>query len=63
VLAGGYAQVWAGLAPLFAELSEEERAEVLGRTARRSYRLDEDRIAAAAAAFAPPPPASEPAAG
>jgi L-fuconolactonase len=63
VLAGGYAQVWAGLAPLFAELSEEERAEVLGRTARRSYRLDEDRIAAAAAAFAPPPTASEPAAG
>lgn len=51
VLAGGYARVWAGVTPLLARLDEAERAEVFGGTARRVYRLDQERLAAAATAF------------
>jgi L-fuconolactonase len=49
VLAGGYDRVWEGLQPLFAQLSEPDRADILGGTARRVYRLPPDRLAAAAA--------------
>jgi L-fuconolactonase len=52
VLAGGYEHVWTGLAPLFAELDEADRAQVLQHTASRVYRLDPDRLAAAARALA-----------
>ena len=48
VLAGGYQRVWEGLAPFFDELSAPDRANVLGGTARRCYRLDPERLAAAA---------------
>lgn len=48
VLAGDYDRVWAGLQPLFAELSTADRAEVLAGTAVRCYRLDPDRLAALA---------------
>jgi L-fuconolactonase len=51
VLAGGYQQVWEGLAPFFDALSAPERADVLGGTARRVYRLDGERLAAAARAW------------
>lgn len=54
VLAGGYEQVWAGLAPLFSELDEADRAQVLQHTATRVYRLDPDRLAAAGRALAEP---------
>lgn len=46
VLAGGYEAVWAGLAPIFAELSTADRDEVLGGTAVRCYGIDPDRLAA-----------------
>ena len=52
VLAGGYEHVWAGLAPLFAELDETDRDQVLQHTAARVYRLDPDRLVAAARALA-----------
>ncbi|WP_345800875.1 amidohydrolase family protein [Microbacterium sp. AZCO] len=44
VLAGGYARVWAGLAPLFDELTADERERILGRTAAEFYRLDPARL-------------------
>jgi len=44
VLAGGYARVWQGLRPLFAELPDRHREQVLGRTAARFYRLSPDRL-------------------
>ena len=44
VLAGGYTRVWQGLQPLFAELSEADREQLLGRTAARFYALDPARI-------------------
>lgn len=46
VLAGGYERVWNGLAPLFAELSDAERDQVLGGTAQEFYRIDPQRLAA-----------------
>jgi L-fuconolactonase len=51
VLAGGYQQVWEGLTPFYDALNAPERAEVLGGTARRIYRLNAHRLAAAAAAW------------
>ncbi|MCS5714768.1 amidohydrolase family protein [Herbiconiux sp. CPCC 205716] len=44
VLAGGYTRVWQGLAPLFAELSDADREQLLGRTAATFYALDPARL-------------------
>ncbi|WP_243075845.1 amidohydrolase [Microbacterium sp. SS28] len=44
VLAGGYARVWAGLAPLFEEVAPDEREWLLGRSAAQFYRLDDARL-------------------
>lgn len=52
VAAGGYDRVFAGLAEVLAELPEGDREQVWSGTARRFYRLSEDRLAAAAAASA-----------
>lgn len=46
VLAGDYERVWAGLAPIFAELSVTDRDQLLGGTAVRCYGIDPDRLAA-----------------
>ncbi|WP_061961649.1 amidohydrolase family protein [Demequina flava] len=45
-LAGGYTRVWDGLAPLFGELTDSEREQVLGGTAARFYRIDPARLGA-----------------
>ena len=42
ILAGGYARMWAGTQVLLAGLTQEERAQVLGGTAVRVYRLAVD---------------------
>lgn len=44
ILAGGYSRVWAGLTPLFNELSAGDREQVLGRTAAEFYRIDPERL-------------------
>jgi L-fuconolactonase len=48
VLAGDYDRVWAGLAPIFAELSGADRDQVLSGTAVRCYGIDPERLAALA---------------
>jgi L-fuconolactonase len=48
VLSGGYDRVWDGLAVLFAELSDEDRARILGGTAVDFYGIDPVRLAALA---------------
>jgi L-fuconolactonase len=45
--AGGYERVFAGLAEALAGLSSDEREEIYAGSARRFYRLDEQRLAAA----------------
>lgn len=47
VLAGGYQPVWEALNRLFAGLDPGDRAQLLGGTAARTYRLDAARLAAA----------------
>ncbi|MCU1405846.1 MAG: metal-dependent hydrolase [Glaciihabitans sp.] len=44
LVAGGYARVWAGLAPLFDELSPADRRAILGGTAQEFYRIDPARL-------------------
>jgi L-fuconolactonase len=39
LLGGSFQQVWHGITDLIAKLSESERAEILGGTAERVYRL------------------------
>lgn len=39
LLAGGYERFWAGLMPLFASLSKEEKEQILGRTAFNFYKI------------------------
>ncbi|WP_375423582.1 amidohydrolase family protein [uncultured Friedmanniella sp.] len=46
ILAGDYDRVWAGLTPIWADLSANDRAEVLSGTAVRCYGIDPDRLAA-----------------
>jgi L-fuconolactonase len=46
VLSGGYDRVWEGLSVLFAELSDGERAQILGNTAAEFYGIDPIRLAA-----------------
>lgn len=48
VLSGGYERVWNGLSTLFAELSDDERAMILGNTAVEFYGIDPARLAALA---------------
>lgn len=55
ILAGGYLQVWQSLRQLFDDLDDDDRADILGRTATRFYRLDPDRLAAATSAAGPSP--------
>jgi L-fuconolactonase len=45
VLSGGYDRVWDGLSVLFGELSEDDRANILGHTAIAVYGIDPVRIA------------------
>lgn len=47
VLAGGYDRVWDGLGELFDELPASDRADILGITAQKFYRIDPARLAAA----------------
>ena len=44
VLSGGYDRVWDGLTVLFDELSDADRARILGETATEFYRIDPLRI-------------------
>jgi L-fuconolactonase len=44
VLAGGYSRVWAALSELFAGLSADERAAILGVTAASFYRIPARRL-------------------
>ena len=46
VLSGGYDRVWDGLTVLFDELSDADRARILGETATEFYRIDPLRISA-----------------
>jgi L-fuconolactonase len=46
VLAGDYERVWAGLTPLWADLPEADRSQVLAGTAVRCYGIDPGRLAA-----------------
>ena len=46
VLSGGYDRVWDGLTVLFDELSNADRARILGETAAEFYRIDPLRISA-----------------
>ena len=45
VLSGGYNRVWDGLSLLFAELSDGDRAQILGNTATEFYAIDPIRLA------------------
>ncbi len=49
IAAGGYERVFAGLQDALAGLSSDEREEIYAGSARRFYRLDEQRLAAAEA--------------
>jgi L-fuconolactonase len=46
VLSGGYDRVWDGLTVLFDELSDADRARILGETAIEFYRIDPRRLKA-----------------
>ena len=45
VLSGGYARVWDGLGQLFNELPSGDRANILGATAEKFYRIAPSRLA------------------
>ena len=49
LIAGGYDRVWEGLGELFDQLTVADRADVLGGTSARFYRLDPQRIVTAVA--------------